>query len=201
MSWHELQHQPNWYSGAKSESTKEYTARINYEKLICKSVKSFKQIVDCKIDEGIQYRIVTNNSFNALTVLKAISEIEKVNKLYISSFRINAKAIIFLKEIIINQKIESNILTSSFLGETKKHEAAIDLLRKLKEETNLVKIGFAWLHTKVFLIKTESGKHIVFEGSGNMSNNAKIEQYIYENNQQVFEFHANWITETINNSK
>jgi len=31
--------------------------------------------------------------------------------------------------------------------------------------------------------------------SGNMSDNARIEQYLFENNKEVFEFHKNWMTE------
>jgi len=37
-----------------------------------------------------------------------------------------------------------------------------------------------------------------YEESGNMSDNARIEQYVYENNKQVFEFHKQWIGELCN---
>jgi hypothetical protein len=36
-------------------------------------------------------------------------------------------------------------------------------------------------------------------GSGNMSTNARIEQYIYENNKEVFDFHKGWMDEVIQN--
>jgi len=52
------------------------------------------------------------------------------------------------------------------------------------------------------MIRTaECGKHIVFEGSGNLSDNARIEQYILENNKQAYEFHKNWIMEAMSEDK
>ena len=36
------------------------------------------------------------------------------------------------------------------------------------------------------------------KGSGNMSDNARIERYVYENNKEVSEFHKEWIGELCN---
>jgi len=33
----------------------------------------------------------------------------------------------------------------------------------------------------------------VFEGSGNLTENGCIEQYIYERNSQVYDFHKDWM--------
>ena len=32
----------------------------------------------------------------------------------------------------------------------------------------------------------------MFEGSGNCTDNARIEQFLYENNRQTYDFHAAW---------
>lgn len=47
-------------------------------------------------------------------------------------------------------------------------------------------------------MRTSKNEFFVFEGSGNMSDNARIEQYIYENSKQSFEFHKKWMTELCN---
>ena len=60
-----------------------------------------------------------------------------------------------------------------------------------------VKIVFANNHAKVFLAKTKCNKHIVFEGSGNLADNGRIEQYLLENNKTTFDFHKEWILNTI----
>lgn len=52
-------------------------------------------------------------------------------------------------------------------------------------------------HAKVLACRTEDGNHYVFEGSGNMSDNARIEQYRYENNRQTYEFHKSWMKELV----
>lgn len=46
-------------------------------------------------------------------------------------------------------------------------------------------------------IKDDKGNHFVFEGSGNMSDNARIEQYLYENNQKTFNFHKQWMNDLV----
>ena len=49
----------------------------------------------------------------------------------------------------------------------------------ISENKENVKTTFCSSHAKVFLAKTTCGKHIVFEGSGNLSDNSRIEQYIF----------------------
>ena len=51
-------------------------------------------------------------------------------------------------------------------------------------------------HSKVLAVKTETG-YYVFEGSGNMSDNARIEQYVYEESKDVYNFHKGWMNELI----
>ena len=42
-------------------------------------------------------------------------------------------------------------------------------------------------------METNQGNHYVVEGSGNMSQNGQYEQYIFENNKPVYDFHKNWM--------
>ena len=52
-------------------------------------------------------------------------------------------------------------------------------------------------HAKITCIKDGVGNFFVMEGSGNLSDNAKIEQLLFENNRDSFEFHAGWIREAV----
>jgi len=52
----------------------------------------------------------------------------------------------------------------------------------------------AGLHTKVTLIKTDCGKHIVMHGSANLRSSRNIEQVMIENNQTLYEFNRAWTT-------
>ena len=194
MSWYELHK-------TKQETKREYLARVKYQKIVAKSASNMMAIVGNKLEQGIQYRIVTNNSFNAISVYEFLATHEKITEMHIAVYRMNQRAVLFIKNIIDKNKIPATIIVSSFFRENKKYERWANELIAYAQSSTLVKVGFSWNHAKVFLAKTASGKHIVFEGSGNLSDNARIEQYIIEDNEQVFNFHKQWITQLLNNEK
>lgn len=48
-------------------------------------------------------------------------------------------------------------------------------------------------HTKICLLKSQDGTHLVFEGSANFTHNPRLENYIICNNQELYEFHKEWM--------
>jgi len=54
---------------------------------------------------------------------------------------------------------------------------------------------FASAHSKIMGMKTESGNHYILEGSGNLSFNSRIEQYVLDNDEKLFNFTKNWMNE------
>ena len=64
--------------------------------------------------------------------------------------------------------------------------AVVDLL-EVKARDREISIVYAWNHSKVQLIKS-NGNYFVVEGSGNFSENAANEQYIFLNNEYVYKF-------------
>ena len=190
-----------WYDlNKKKETKKEYLARVKYEEVICRKARSFMDIVDGELKPDVQYRIITSQGFNAITVIQYLFEFYEIEEIYIAVYRMNIQAVRKLMEWIENERIECHILLSSFFRENKKYEKwARDLVRHAEQRNN-VRIAFAWTHAKVFLAKTKDGRHIVFEGSGNLSDNARVEQYIIEDNDITYDFHKEWITQMLNES-
>ena len=193
MSWYNLNN--------KTESKKEYLARTKYEQLISKKIESFKDIGNFELSEKIQYRLITEKSFNAIVVINFILNNYDIDEITIAIYRMNQKAVNKLKEIIEQNNIKLTILLSSFFRENKRYERWAEELITFSKNNNNANVYFAWSHAKVCLIKTKCGKHIVFEGSGNLSDNARIEQYILENNKQIFEFHNEWIKKEADENK
>lgn len=185
MAWYDL--------NDKKETKNEYLARVKYEELICKKAKSFMDIVDGELKEGIQYRIITEQGFNAITVIKYLAKFYEINEIYIAVFRMNQLSVNKLAEFIDNENIKCNIVLSSFFKDNKKYEKWSKDLVAYSESKKNVSVSFAHIHAKVFLAQTKDKKHIVFEGSGNLSDNARIEQYIIEDCKTTYEFHKNWI--------
>jgi len=187
-----------WYDLDKPvETKKEYLARVKYEEIICKKVNSFRGIIDGELSPNVQYRIITENGFNAITIIEYLYKFYQLEEVYIAVYRMNLQSVQKLTEIIDNGDIKCNIILSSFFRENKKYEKwSRDLLSYGQTKENVC-IAFAWCHAKVFLAKTKEGKHIVFEGSGNLSDNARIEQYLIEDCRTTYDFHKKWIDEII----
>lgn len=183
-----------WYNlNDKKETKKQYLARVKYDSLICKKAQSFMDIVSDDLHKNVQYRIITEHSFNAISVIEYLHKFHELKEIYIVVYRMNQLSVHKLISYIDNEKVECNIILSSFFRENKRYEKwSKDLILYSKKKKN-VSISFAWSHAKVFLAKTTSGKHIVFEGSGNLSDNARIEQYLIEDNKVTYNFHKNWI--------
>lgn len=177
----------------KTEKEREAIKKVKYDEIITKKVESFTEIVGIELKKNVQYRIITNKSFNAVSVLKHIIEKHKIIEMYIVVYRMNNLAFNMIKEIIEIDNIPTGFIISVFFRNNKKYEAWVSQLKYMNQNKRNIKLAFINSHAKVFLAKTEDQKHYVFEGSGNLSHNERIEQYIYEDNKEVYEFHKNWI--------
>ena len=92
-------------------------------------------------------------------------------------------------------------IISSFFNQTKKPERwAIMLKEYCQDKPDKTKHIYCHNHSKVCLIRSQED-YYVFEGSGNMSDNARIEQYLYENNRQAYAFHKGWMLDLVNAQK
>ena len=149
-------------------------------------------------EKNEQIRIITQKAFNTFAILLYISEKVEIEELIISSYRLNnssAKGIRDLYEAGNIKKI--TIVLSSFFNETKKPEKFSDILIEFAEKNKNVRLIFCWNHTKIMGVRTKDNKYYVVEGSGNMSNNAMIEQYLFEQSEEMFYFHKSWMEELL----
>lgn len=186
-----------WWKEDEEPKKREHAQMVRFQKMLTMKVKSWKQIVGNDLEEGVQYRIITDNAFNAISVIRFLVEEFKLMQVYIAVYRMNLQAVRLLQQIIDDNKIECWILLSNFFRENKRYERWSEELITYAENKDQVHLAYSRNHAKVFLGFTQCGKHIVFEGSGNLSDNSRLEQYIYENNRVSFEFHRNWITDEI----
>lgn len=150
-----------------------------------------------------QYRIVTEKAFNAYAFILSVLEEGDIEELFIAIYRINEPTVQSLINLITEGKIKkATFIISSFFNQTKRPERWAQMLAQFCKD-NPDKTNFAYLHnhSKVVCIKQGGGNYYVFEGSGNMSDNARIEQYTYENNKDVYDFHTTWMTDLINQMK
>ena len=136
-----------------------------------------------------QYRIITQKRFNTFDFILSILSREEIFELYLVTFMIGSKTIENLHELLLSKQIHKSIIIVNNAVRKFKPTTFEKLLHLLN-----TKVIEKQIHAKIILAKTKDNFYVI-EGSGNLSINAKIEQYVFENNKQVYEFHKKWIKE------
>lgn len=143
---------------------------------------------------GEQYVIVTEKQFNAFALIMGVLSRGIIEDLHIAIYRINDPTVNWIIRAIEDGRIrKATFVISSFFNQTKKPERWARRLREFCDSCDRTKHVYTHNHSKVVAILDDRSNHYVFEGSGNMSDNARIEQYRYENNEAVYDFHCRWM--------
>jgi len=136
----------------------------------------------------------TENSFNAFTFIPWICQHERIISLYASTYSIGSKVVNALMELHDGGLIdEITLLISDSM--IKRNPVVIDNLTSVAQSRGNVNVLFSWVHAKVCILETENDFYII-EGSGNWSENAQYEQYIFGNSKAVYEFRKELFTNT-----
>lgn len=154
--------------------------------------KVISKIEECGIPKkGQQLRLITTKSFNSVAFIELIAINEIINELLLVIFSINisaAKRIIELKNRGRIKEIKIIVSSIRNAGHKLKSKAV-----KLLLESGL-RIVFVNSHAKIMAIRTNQNYYVI-EGSGNMSFNGRIEQYIIDNDKALYFFTKNWMKE------
>lgn len=150
-----------------------------------------------KPKKGEQYRIITEKQFNAYALILHLLQTENVIEMHLAIYRINQPTVDSLIDLIQSGRIEkATFVISNFFNQTKKPERWAIALKDFCDQNSRCSHIYTHNHSKVLAVKTPNG-HYVFEGSGNMSDNARIEQYVYEESEDVYNFHKGWMNELV----
>lgn len=134
--------------------------------------------------------IVTKSQLNSFDFILLFLETNIIERLTIAFYRIGKKVVQELKDLHDKGQIrEINLLVND--GVPKLCPDVYNLIKQY--ENNAFRVKIANTHTKIICIETDKGGFFVIEGSGNMSQNSKIEQYLFTQNKALYDFHLNWI--------
>lgn len=181
------------------QAKKEIKDKVIYRKFLEKSYNRISKIEELlgrlpKKDE--QIRIITQKSFNMYVILLYIVEKINVEECFICIYRIDKNSIKGLNDLLKSGNLNNLTLLISNTFKTMLPERYDELLN-LKKEYPKINLIFAWNHTKIIGIKTIKNEYYIAEGSGNLSNNARIEQYLFEESKESYNFHKSWIADII----
>lgn len=163
-----------------------------YKKFVEKTNSIIYEIEDIGLPkENEQIRIVTFKSFNAAVFLKHIFDREEIKELLLVVYSINHEAAKMINDMINERSIKTTILMSNLRN--KAHRKKEQLTRDMFVNNPNINLYFASAHSKIMAIKTKEGNHYILEGSGNLSFNSRIEQYVLDNDRKLFNFTKSWM--------
>lgn len=165
----------------------------SYKKFVVKTFQVIDRIKEIKLPENKeQIRLVTFRSFNAVHFLNYIANKEKVNHLILAVYSINAEAAKLIDDLVNDGKIDKATILMSNLR-NKAHRQKEQITRDLFVDNPKVDLFFLSSHAKIMSIKTENDNYYTLEGSGNLSYNSRVEQYVLDNDKELFNFTLNWM--------
>ncbi len=170
---------------------KKLSKSLSYEQKIDYSFKLVRDIVEIPTKNQI-HRIVTQRTINAFDFVMAIVKDEEIQDLTMCVYTVAKKIIQKIEDLQELGKINNITIATS----TAIPKLTPDIYKQLMilDSSNKVNIKLCQTHAKIMIIKTKDNYYII-EGSGNLTQNQKIEQYIFENNKKVYDFHKQWIDE------
>ena len=162
-----------------------------FKKFYEKNVQTIKKVKDIGLPKkNEQVRLITMNSFNTISIIDYIASQEVIEHAIFVIFAINRQAAKIIINLINTKRIlKIDIIVSSIRNAGHKSKSiAVDML---KNYTNIVYVNS---HAKITLLKTKNNYYNI-EGSGNMSFNGRIEQYVLDNDKVLYDFSKKWIKE------
>lgn len=175
------------------EETEDKSIKLYKEKTF-QVLKHIEEMILPKNKE--QLRVITKRSFNSIAFVKFIAELEIIKHIVLVIYSINHEAAVILDDLIRTGKIQSATILISNLR-NKAHRKKEQLTKDLFIDNPKIKLIFASSHAKVISFETEKNNYYTIEGSGNLSYNSRIEQYIIDNDKDVYDFTVNWIEEIL----
>ena len=183
----------------KRESTPIPEYLKSHKKLTKFLIAQFARISDIK-DIGIpekeneQIRFITKAQLNTISFIIYLIEVKgPIDECIMSHFYIGKKSIQVFKHLMTEGMIKNIFFQMSSM----RLKGDPEIIKEMKDMIDFIGRDraaglLAWTHTKILCCRIGKDYYVI-EGSGNLSNNARIEQYLFEKSKEAFMFHKDWI--------
>lgn len=200
---------PIYEQGESLEDSSNYNAKaakIAFKKQIKKIDRdqAFKELISevgglPSKDECVV--IKTNGCSDTGSIFKYIIKQKKCKELFLSTWIISKPNIEMICSAIDDGKLENlYFVVSKRLKELKKSDYAY-LVEELKKRKDKCLFKIFNSHAKTFSVSTEDGDFYTVSGSGNWTENPRVENYIIFNDIDIFQHSKDWMTEMLKNGK
>lgn len=149
-------------------------------------IESLKNLLGTTPAEGEAVFLYTLKSFNAFTfIVYVIKHVGVIEELCLSTYSLNERILTSMVKWYDKGQIKRIQLS---ISDSIRHRMpkVYDLI-ELQSQSRDFTVNYCWNHSKITLMKTAEASFVV-EGSGNFSENAMHEQYIWMNDPKVYAF-------------
>jgi hypothetical protein len=146
------------------------------------------------IGKNTSLHIISSDNFGSIELLKVIAKRVRITELFITTWSYNDD-FVKLMESLLSDNISISFFVDRSIKTRKAHLYAQMVTLRDKFHNFKIRVHFM-LHSKVTLIKT-ADQFISLESSANYSKNTRIENFTLTENEDLFNFHKNWMLDLI----
>ena len=176
--------------------------RRHKEPRCCKFENAEKLVVAIgKVEDGEHINCLVSGNFIAGDFIEAYLHKNKLiaEELIISTLSLSSNNIDSLKnvaEYMLADDHKFGLIVSDFFFSHERKKGVVDIIENLNKYN--FALAVAGIHTKITLIKTTCGQHIVIGGSANLRSSLNIEQIAIDNCKTLYNFHRGWMAKILN---
>lgn len=143
--------------------------------------------------------IKTNGCSDTGSIFKHILDAESLDTLYLSTWIISKPNLDVITSALDSDRLKYlYFVVSKRLKELKKSDYAY-LCEQLDKRKNKVSYKIFNSHAKTFSVNTINGNYYTVTGSGNWTENPRIENYVIFNDFETFNHNKEWMSEMLIN--
>lgn len=173
---------------SQQESRHDAALQLKYLSLHTRKIAGLRDLTEGLPQEGELHFLFTQKSFNAFTFIPfLLQHYRHIDELHLSTFNINLRVLESLMQVFHRGELgRLQILVSDSIQ--KRYPKVYDQLQAFSQQAgDRVKISYVWNHSKITLARCGEAAYVV-EGSGNWSENAAYEQYLFARSEALYQF-------------
>lgn len=149
---------------------------------------------EIKLENGMRYDCIVSGNFIFGDFIEAFitHNNAKCKQMTVSTLSLDQNNVDSFANLLNNGYVdELNLILSDYFF-AHERRALIPYIYDKLDIDNRFQLASAGSHTKVVLFETLGGKKIVIHGSANLRSSSSIEQFVIEENPDVYDFHLDY---------
>lgn len=146
--------------------------------------------------EQVYKMLSVKGGFSSIAVISYIAKLEKIEELWVSTFRIGKKHFDVLCDLYKSGYIQDAIFFTSDVQEKVDRDYKYYDYIKQRAKDNNWKVYSLKNHSKIILMQTSKNFYVI-ETSSNLNENPKIEHFNWENDEGLYVWYRSFFCELI----